>query len=128
MEMVTKVLDINIETSYYVNLGNDRPNITYRVQKISGMRDYKAVEEHFKGPYRTKEDIQKTMIFVDDRMEAHQVCKRIRSQLPKCLRRYVDFYHAYRAPRVKREILRKFRRGRRRVLVCTEAAGMVRDL
>ncbi|KAF9471355.1 P-loop containing nucleoside triphosphate hydrolase protein [Pholiota conissans] len=61
-------------------------------------------------------------------MPAHIIARSIRSWLPRRLRKSVDYMHSLRSPQAKKRVMRDFRRGRIRVLVATESAGMGADI
>ena len=43
LRKVCSKLVIDPDTSFYLNLGNDRPNITMSIQQINGLDDYEAL-------------------------------------------------------------------------------------
>ncbi|KLO04434.1 P-loop containing nucleoside triphosphate hydrolase protein, partial [Schizopora paradoxa] len=128
LDSTATTLEIDLKHAFYVNLGNDRPNITYRVNTMSSQRDYDALRQYFTGPYTKLEDIERTVVFVDKRIVSQIICKRVRTFLPALLRGAVAYYHSVRRSRAKRRIMRQFRSGKRRILIATEAAGMGADI
>lgn len=125
LETVSKVLDINLNRAFVLNLGNDRPNITYSVQQMSNQDDVDALAQYYSGNYKELEDIKKSMVFANTKTLTMMACNRIRDCLPRHLRGAVAFYHASRREGAKQRVLRQFREGIIRVLVATDAAGMV---
>ncbi|TRM56542.1 P-loop containing nucleoside triphosphate hydrolase protein [Schizophyllum amplum] len=121
-------LNIDLHDSYFVNLGNDRPNITQEVRFVESAHDYAALAELLPTNARTAKDIPKTLIFVNSRVGTQEACREIRKLFPRRLRKRIDFLHAVRKDKSKRRVMRRFRRGSTRILVATEAAGMGADI
>lgn len=127
---IRSTLGIDAASCFHINLGNDRPNISYEVHRISSPKDVQALRPFLT---RTKEDptspddIIKGIVFVNTKLASQTTARTIRNWFPKHLRKYVDYMHALRSPRSKRRAMRRFRKGKTKILVATEAAGMVRD-
>ncbi|KAJ7761543.1 P-loop containing nucleoside triphosphate hydrolase protein [Mycena maculata] len=49
-------LDLNLDEAFFINLGNDRPNITPSVIKMNSAKDYAAINAHLPKP----EDVRST--------------------------------------------------------------------
>lgn len=124
-QKLAKTLEIDLDTSFYLNLGNDRPNITYSVKVVKSAEDVEALKEFFTGPYNNREEIEQTVIFVDERILAQVVCREIRKWLPPELRDSVCFFHAGRTKGSKRRVMKKILSGHYRIMIATDAAGMV---
>ncbi|KLO06377.1 P-loop containing nucleoside triphosphate hydrolase protein [Schizopora paradoxa] len=127
-QFIAGLLNINLDAAFYLNLGNDRPNIAYSVKRVSSPEDFDSLKEFFEKAYEKAEDIEQTLIYINERLSTQIACKRIRSWLPPALRHTVCFFHAGRHQRGKRRVLRAFQRGKYRVAVATEAAGMGTDI
>ena len=127
-DTIAKVLDMDLEESFYLNLGNDRPNITYRTMHVKSAEDFDALESLFSGTYRTPDDIKQTFVYIDNRLSTQIMCNRIRSWLPAEFWDCVCYFHAGRSKRTKRRIMREFQEGKRRIAVATDAAGIVRTI
>ena len=126
LTVVSDALSIDIDTSFFLNLGNDRPNIRISKVNIKNDKDLTAIKERLSAkPIRTASDIEKMIIFLDGRKKAQDVCDEIRSVLPEELRHLVTFFHSLRADGTKQDIMEQFRLGLLVILVSTEAAGMV---
>ena len=125
LDEVCDKLHIDLDESYFINLGNDRPNITQHVRFIDSAHDYSALKDLLSVNAKKPDDIVKTIVFVNSRNGTQEVCREVRKLLPRHLRKHVDFLHAVRKDRTKRRIMRRFRNGRIRILIATEAAGMV---
>lgn len=108
-----------------MNLGNNRPEIFYKCCQIEeSMKTFADLTDLVipKGD----EPLRSTMVFFDDRVTLHQVHEQFWKILPAPFREQVATFHALRSEASKKEIMQKFREGEIRVLLCTEAAGMVR--
>lgn len=126
LEATARALEINLHTSFYLNLGNRRPNIDQYLNWIDSTEDYRTFEKFFNQRTYTKpEDLGKVLIFVDKRLLAQRVAYYIQSILPVWARQYVDYYHGSRTPDAKNRVMQEFVRGQKRIIVATEALGMV---
>jgi superfamily II DNA helicase RecQ len=122
---VRSKLGIDAETSFFLNLGNDRPNVSMHVQHINGSDDYEALRAHLAAGVSTADNIKKTIVFTNTVNSTQTTCKKVRQFFPKPLRHYVDYLHAHRTPSAKKRVMRRFRQGKIKILIATEAAGMV---
>ena len=121
---VYRLLHINPTQTFYLNLGNDRPNICQEVRLIRNGHDYAAIDFLFASVTKL-EDMERTLIFVN-RVEDSQLgwqhsCR----LLPTHLQSYVRFLHLRRADSAKVEELAKFQRDKGRILWLTEIGAMV---
>jgi superfamily II DNA helicase RecQ len=127
---VRKSLHVSPETSYHVNLGTDRPNIAWFVQLMKAAKtDLEALD--FLISAHDSEDsiieLLQTMVFFDDINLAMDALEHLRDRLPLRNRGQIAVYHSRRSKRSKRIIMEKFRKGEIKILLTTEAAGMVRE-
>ncbi|KLO06459.1 P-loop containing nucleoside triphosphate hydrolase protein, partial [Schizopora paradoxa] len=125
---ITKVLEINMETAFFLHRGNDRPNIAYAVKYIKSQLDFDALKEFFCATYEKPEDIPKIAIYIDRCLSTQIVTQRIRSWVPPELHGSIAYFHSHRNDRAKKITLDAFLRGDHRVLIATEAAGMGTDI
>jgi bloom syndrome protein len=123
---VRSKLAIDADTSFYLNLGNDRPNIAMSVQQINGSDDYKALRPLLANNMTKVKDFTKTIVFTNAVNAMQTMCKRVRQFFPKHLRKYVDYLHTHRTVREKRRVMHRFRQGKIMILIAMDAAGMVR--
>jgi superfamily II DNA helicase RecQ len=118
------------ETSYHVNIGTDRPNIAWFVQHMKGAKsDLEALETVLIPTHHPDDSIVKltpSMVFFDDINLMMDTLKHVRPLLPRRNRGEIAIYHSRRSRRSKRIIMEKFRSGEIKILLTTEAAGMVR--
>lgn len=124
---VCSKLSIDADSSFHLNLGNDRPNIAMFTQEIHGSDDYEALQPYLADNVKTVEDIKKkkTIVFTNTVNGTQMTCKKVRQMFPKPLRRYIDYLHSHRTSRAKARVIRRFRNGKVTILIATEAAGMV---
>lgn len=126
---VHKIMHMSKTTTYHLNLGTDRPNIAWFVRKMKGGKsDLESLA--FLIPNMTDGDnivleLVQTMVFFDDINIALQALKYLRSLLPLHMHNQIAVYNSRRSRRSKARVLRKFREGNIRILLTTEAAGMV---
>lgn len=123
-------LSIDADDCFFLNLGNDCPNIAYSVHPINSATDYDSLLPFLtsKQEPSTPDDLIKSLVFVNKVLPAQSATRAIRARLPKHLRKYVDYMHAHRTPKARRRAMRRFRQGKTRVLLATEVAGMVRPI
>ncbi|KAI0073972.1 P-loop containing nucleoside triphosphate hydrolase protein [Panus rudis PR-1116 ss-1] len=130
---VLDTLLINLNTSYFLNRGNDRPNIKFDVLEIDGAEDFHAVGsivgiDNIKSP----DDIPKTVIFVNERMQAIEIWQYLTQQLRHRGFGHIcsafDFLHGLCGELSKQIVMDRFHRGDIRILVATEAVGMGADI
>ena len=122
---VCSKLAIDPDPSFYLNLGNDRPNVAMSVQQINGSDDYEALRPLLASNVTKAENMTKTIVFTNTVNGTQTTCKQVRQFFPKPLHKYVDFLHAHCTPSAKRHVMRRFRQGKVKILIATEAAGMV---
>ncbi|KIJ10154.1 hypothetical protein PAXINDRAFT_86470, partial [Paxillus involutus ATCC 200175] len=125
LEEVRDKLHINPKKSFFVNLGNDRPNITPSVIQMRNASDYGALLELIVEGVSSPEDLAKTIVFTNSIQKTLEIQRFLHSHLPICCYPYIDIFHAHRTARLKHRTLERFYRGHIKLLVATEAAGMV---
>jgi superfamily II DNA/RNA helicase len=98
-------LAIDPDTTFYLNLGNDRPNISWSVQQINGSDDYEVLHPLLAANITTANDITKTIVFTNTVNGCQIGCKRVRQFFPKQLHKYVDSLHSHRTTKAKRRVM-----------------------
>ncbi|KAJ7718342.1 P-loop containing nucleoside triphosphate hydrolase protein [Mycena metata] len=123
-------LDLDLRRSFFINLGNDRPNITPSVAQIKSSKDYEAVYAHLPDPadVRSAADLPKTIVFANAVKKTQVLCRTIRRRYCPEVRDAIVFLHSHRTAKSKRRIMKEFRKGKIKILVATEAAGMGADI
>lgn len=126
---VRDIMNISRDLSYHVNLGNRRENIHYEVHLIK-KKEFSELDFVIPLALKNATSIAKTMIFFDDIDSMIQACERLQSRVEKRLGSSdcINFYHAKLSSLCKKRTLDEFGKGKIRVLLATEAAGMVRNL
>ena len=119
-------MNVNIEKSFFLNLGNRRPNITTSVVQMDNAKDFKALLNVLPTP----EEIflpssPKTLVFANTVKVTQSLVQEVRDHYGSALHDKVDFLHAHRTKKAKNRVMKCFRRGQVRILIATEAAGMV---
>lgn len=120
---------VDPETSFFLNLGNDRPNLSFEVHQLNSASDFDALRPYLtRGPNpSSSDDIIKGIVFTNSVISTQLATQKIRAWLPRHLRKQVAYLHALRTPCARKRVMKQFRKGRIKILVATEAAGMVRD-
>ncbi|KAJ6601732.1 P-loop containing nucleoside triphosphate hydrolase protein [Mycena vulgaris] len=123
-------LSINLGKAFFLNLGNDRPNITPSVVQMKSEADLDALNDHLPDPttINSPADFPKMTIFTNSVKKTHKICQHVRKFYGSRFDENIAFLHAHRTRRAKRTVMRKFRQGKIRILVATEAAGMGADI
>lgn len=124
VHQVQAKLQINPRKSYFINLGNDRPNITPSVVKIKSKQDYPALLQLVASGISTHEELVKTIIFTNSIQQTHEIVRFLRQNLSNDCSSYIRNYHALRSTCSKRRVMEAFHTGNIKILVATEAAGM----
>lgn len=111
---------------YFLNLGNNRLEIFMEMREMKhnmlGMKDLLTLVVPKSGPLKS------TMVFFDNRELLHRVHDHIEAILPDSLKKAVRVYHALRGVPGKKEVMQQFMQGDIKILLCTDAAGMVGGL
>ena len=115
----------------YKNLGNDRPNVSIVVRAIHHpLHSYSDL--NFLIPTEMDighgKDIKKTWIYADNIEVGAEIIDYLRTQLPKHLHDVIRPYNAVHSVDYRTVAMDQFRAGRIQILVCTDAAGMVRHM
>jgi superfamily II DNA helicase RecQ len=128
LAQVRSSLHINPLESYHLNIGTDRPNIAYFTHHMkAGKSDLDALNFVLRADL-AKDEITKlvqTMVFFDDINVGLDALKHLRARLPPHLRGQIAMYNSRRSSKSKRRIMKEFREGKIKILLTTEAAGMV---
>jgi len=118
-------LAIDAEASFFLNLGNNHPNIAMHVEHINGLDDYESTRSHLAEGVSSADDFKKTIVFTNTVNRTQRTCKKVCEFFPKSLRKYVDYLHAHQMLAAKKRVMQRFHQGKVKILIATEAAGMV---
>lgn len=115
---------------FMLNLGNGRPNIHKSVRFITSAKDFSALLDLLEKPddVKSKHDIKKTLIFTNEVLPAQQIVEYLRKHYGPKFEVRIDYLHSRRTRDAKRLVIERFQSGSIRILVATEAAGMVSDI
>ena len=125
LKEVQDTLQINSSSMFFLNIGNDRPNITPSVIKMQNSSDYSALLSLIGRNVTGPTDLPKAIIFTNSIQRTLEILRFLEEHLPSTCSPYMDIFHALRGPDSKKEALKRFRNGQKRILIATEAAGMV---
>jgi superfamily II DNA/RNA helicase len=125
---VRDVLSIDAEECFHLNLGNDRPNIYTSVHWIKGSDDTGAIKAHLNLGVKHAKDHEKTVIFVNTVKLTQDLAEELKADCNEELGNAIGFLHSHRSAGDKKKVMRDFAEGKIRILVATEAAGMVRTV
>ena len=127
VQEVQQKLQIDKANSFFINLGNDRPNITPYVHQIKNSSDYSVLLDLVAKGISGPDDLVKTIIFTNSIQKTLEIQRFLRQHLPTTCYPYIDTFHALRSARAKKHSLGHFQKEKTKMLVATEAAGMVSD-
>jgi len=122
---VRRILHINPDESFYLNLGNDRINVTQECRIIPNVTDTSALDFVYEGA-ESMDDLPCTLIFVNKVLDSQLVWRRSQEILPMHLCQCVDYLNTRRSSQSKKLVLQRFQGGQTRVLILTEIGSMVR--
>jgi superfamily II DNA helicase RecQ len=114
-----------------INLGNDRPNVSIVVRAIqSPMNTYNDLDFVIPSGVAEASQIPKTFIYADNLGSGpeieHYLYKRCSPNLQEL--GVIRPYSAAYSPEYRKEVMSLFKAGVIRILICTDAAGMVRSI
>jgi bloom syndrome protein len=94
---------------------------------MDSAKDYEAIHKFLPDPNKitTAEDFEKTIIFTNAVNLTQVLCRDLRKRYGRQWHHYIDFLHANRTAKAKRRVMKQFRKGKIKILIATEAAGMV---
>jgi superfamily II DNA helicase RecQ len=112
----------------YINEGNDRPNVSIVVRPIvHPLGSFKDLSFIIPSETLHPLDIPKTFLYADDVQVGYKIVDYLLSLLPTSLRLkgIIRPYNATHSHHYRAAAMSHFKAGSVRVLVCTDAAGMV---
>jgi superfamily II DNA helicase RecQ len=127
---VLKKLQFNEKEYISLDIGNDRTNVSIVVRAMHNpMNTYSDLDFVIPSNTEKASDIPKTMIYCDQINAEVGIEARLDERLPQELRKrgLVRPYNAAFTPEHRALVMDLFRTGVVRILVCTDAAGMVRN-
>lgn len=110
----------------FKNLGNDRANVSLVVRAIHNpLHSYSDLDFLIRAGVERGEDINKSWIYADNIEVGGEIIDHLRTLLPKQLHDVIRPYNAVLSVNYRTLAMDQFRSGKIRILVCTDAAGMV---
>lgn len=120
---IERVLRFSPKRTFYHNIGNNRWNICHHVQIVRSPNKYDEIKCILDNT-GAEGSWSRTMIFGNSVRDVQSICCWLQEQYPEH-ERQIDTYFARRRRVTKRKVMRRFREGEMKILVTTEAAGMV---
>lgn len=125
---VLKKLQYDEDNYTYLNIGNDRPNVSLVVRAIQNhMNTFSDLDFIIPSDTQTAEDIPKTFVYADNITIGSDIMEHLYAVSPESFRKkgIIRTYSAAFSKKYRRDVMTLFKRGEVRVLICTDAAGMV---
>lgn len=110
----------------YANLGNERYNVSIIVRAIHNpMNTYTDLDFVVPDGITSLDDLKKVWIYADNIDTGAEIIDHLRTRLPESLHAAIRPYNAVHSSEYRKKAMAEFRQGNIRILVCTDAAGMV---
>jgi superfamily II DNA helicase RecQ len=126
-DLITK-LQFNRDSYLFVNVGNDRPNVSQVVRAMEHpMNTFRDMDFLVSENIQSPEDIKKGFLYCDDINLGSNIVDYLNARVNPEFRSQglIRPYNAAMSQKYRREVMRLFKEGIVRILVCTDAAGMV---
>jgi superfamily II DNA helicase RecQ len=115
-----------------IDVGNDRPNVSIIVRGIHHPLNTYADLDFIVRGIKNRADLKKTFIYADNIATGVEIIDHLMSLLPPELRDAIQAYdtpirpyNAALSKEYRKKAMDKFKEGTVRIMVCTDAAGMV---
>lgn len=128
---VLKKLQFNRSDFVDINLGNDRPNVSLVVRAIQNpLNTYTDLNFVIPSGITSSDSVKKTFVYADSMSLVTEITEHLYSISPEEFRdqRIIRPYSAAYSSKYRCEVMELFKAGVVRILVCTEAAGMVCEI
>ena len=127
LDEVVQKLCFSMKRTFFINLGNERLNITPTVCRLRGAAgDLDALTFTIDEANLTPEQhLKRTVIFFNSRDRTYKAYKHLQNLVPPDRQGQISFLHSGRTKRARAKVLQDFRDGKVHILCATEAAGMV---
>lgn len=125
---VIRVLRYHPQQYVSIDVGNDRPNVTIVVRGIQHpLNSYADLDFIVEDLANDRNQIPKTFIYCDNIAMGTEIIDHLMTLLPENLRHdgIIRPYNACFSKDYRKAVRIKFKSGEVRILVCTDAAGMV---
>lgn len=127
---VLNKLQYNLKDYIYLDLGNDRLNVSLVVRAMQHpMNSFRDLDFVIPKAITSKAEIKKTWIYVDSVSTGTDIAEYLYTLLPESFRAegVVFNYNTVFSSENRQQLMDLFRAGVVRILICTDAAGMVRQ-
>lgn len=127
---VLKKLQYDESDYTYLNIGNDRPNVSLVVRAIQNpINSFKDLDFVVPPKVECAEEVPKTFIYADNITVGSDIMEHLYKLLPESFREegMIRTYSAAFSKTYRRRVMGLFKRGKVRILICTDAAGMVKS-
>jgi superfamily II DNA helicase RecQ len=124
-------LQFNRSDYLFVNIGNDRPNVSQVVRSMEHPANtFRDLDFLVPSVMSSVMDIKKGFLYSDDIKGGALITDYLNKRVDPTYRRQglVRPYNASMSKKYRQQVMKQFREGRIRILVCTDAAGMVREV
>ncbi|KAF8162230.1 P-loop containing nucleoside triphosphate hydrolase protein [Pholiota molesta] len=124
---VLKKLHFDEQKYTYLNLGNDRPNVSIVVRAIqNNISSYTDLDFLIPSDAQTASNVKKTFVYSDNITVGSDMMEHLYEISPVSLRDSgaIRTYSSAFSSKYRREVMELFKAGIVRILICTDAAGM----
>ncbi|KAF9242905.1 P-loop containing nucleoside triphosphate hydrolase protein [Melanogaster broomeanus] len=132
LAQVCTTVHIQTSVSYHVDIGIDRPNISWECRRMKGaisdLQSLCFLLPKSCGGDGKEGELQQGLVFGDNINELMMGMKFLHENAPEHLRHQIVCYNSHRITCSKCLVLRLYREGRIKILFTTEAAGMGCDM
>lgn len=125
---VLRKLQFDEDNYTYLNIGNDRPNVSLVVRAIQNpLNTFTDLDFVIPKNALQPEDVEKTFIYADNVTQGSDIMEHLYEISPESFREagIIRTYNAGFSKEYRPDVLQLFREGKVRILICTDAAGMV---
>ncbi|KAJ6470300.1 P-loop containing nucleoside triphosphate hydrolase protein [Mycena vulgaris] len=130
-EDIIKKLHMDPQNYLFVNIGNDRPAVAQVVRSMQhAMNSYRDLDFIVPSTMDCPPDVPKSFVYCDDTKEGAEIIDHLNARVcPEYRSRgLVRPYNASMSRDYRNHVMKLFKAGIIRILVCTDAAGMGCDL
>ena len=130
MKDVLNILNISPTEIFLLHRSNDRPNVAIVVREARSVSTYADLDFLIPSTLRLPSDIPKTYVYVDNIQTGGEIMDYLntrldQSSLSTSITGLVRPFNATLSPEYRTLAMEHFRAGNIRIMVCTDAAGMV---
>jgi superfamily II DNA helicase RecQ len=123
-----KKLQFDEDNYTYLNLGNDRPNVSLVVRAIQNpINSYSDIDFLIPATASKPEDVEKAFVYADNIGVGSDMMEHLYEISSSSFREagIIRTYNSAFSKKYRQEVMELFKAGHVRILICTDAAGMV---